>query len=169
MDVRRIEAKLSYDLRLRVLRGGRADAVLSMPQDEHPETAHFGAFMSARDMAPVAVARVAPEPLAHDRLDGSAAIDARGTPIPMHRHWQLRGMASDPDVRGQGYGDAVMRACIEHVRSMRTSAASEPMLMWCNARTTAVGFYERFAMRVVSPEFEIPQIGSHVVMTLCLS
>jgi ribosomal protein S18 acetylase RimI-like enzyme len=36
--------------------------------------------------------------------------------------------------------------------------------LWCNARTSAIGFYEKLGMKVISEEFEIPVIGPHKVM-----
>ena len=72
--------------------------------------------------------------------------------------WRLRGMATDADVRGAGFGAALVAACIEHV------AAAAGAELWCNARMAAVGFYERAGFRVVSDEFQVPGIGPHVVM-----
>jgi GNAT superfamily N-acetyltransferase len=75
--------------------------------------------------------------------------------------WQLRGMAVAPDLRGRGVGQALL-AFLE--ASLR--AGSPPVRqLWCNARTPAVGFYERQGWRVVSEVFEIPTAGPHVRMT----
>ena len=67
-------------------------------------------------------------------------------------------MATEPDVRGVGFGTALVAACVEHV------AAAGGGELWCNARLAAVGFYRRVGFDVVSDEFEIPGIGPHVVM-----
>ena len=67
-------------------------------------------------------------------------------------------MATEADVRGAGFGAALVAACVEHV------AASGGGELWCNARMGAVGFYRRMGFDVVSDEFEIPGIGPHVVM-----
>jgi hypothetical protein len=40
--------------------------------------------------------------------------------------------------------------------------------VWCNARTPARGFYERAGFAVEGEEFELPEIGPHVLMTLAL-
>jgi GNAT superfamily N-acetyltransferase len=72
--------------------------------------------------------------------------------------WRLRGMASDPEVRGAGYGSRALRAAEEHVR------ASGGTSMWCNARVTAQGFYERHGWTPVGEVFEQPHIGAHVQM-----
>ena len=72
--------------------------------------------------------------------------------------WRIRGTATEPDVRGAGYGAALVAACVEH------AAASGGGELWCNARMGAVGFYRRLGFDVVSDEFDIPGIGPHVVM-----
>lgn len=72
--------------------------------------------------------------------------------------WRLRGMATEPDVRGAGFGTALLAACMEHV------AASGGGELWCNARVPAVGFYQRAGFEVVSEAFDIAGIGPHVVM-----
>ena len=40
--------------------------------------------------------------------------------------------------------------------------------MWCNARTPAVGFYQRHGWVVASEEFEVKTAGPHFKMTLKL-
>jgi ribosomal protein S18 acetylase RimI-like enzyme len=76
--------------------------------------------------------------------------------------WRIRGMATAPAARGKGAGSAVLDALLGH------AAAAGARRIWCNARTAARGFYERAGFRVVSEEFELPMIGPHVVMELCL-
>ena len=72
--------------------------------------------------------------------------------------WRIRGMATEPDVRGAGYGAALVAACVEH------AAAAGGGELWCNARMGAVGFYRRMGFDAVSDEFDIPDIGPHMVM-----
>jgi GNAT superfamily N-acetyltransferase len=72
--------------------------------------------------------------------------------------WRVRGMASAPHARGRGAGTAVLAALLEHAKSHGA------LRVWCNARTPARSFYERAGFRVVSDEFELPDIGPHVVM-----
>ena len=69
---------------------------------------------------------------------------------------QLRGMATDPAVRGQGYGAALLDAAV---------AAGAT---WCNARLTAEGFYARHGWRRVGEEFVTADTGLvHVRMERC--
>jgi GNAT superfamily N-acetyltransferase len=77
--------------------------------------------------------------------------------------WRIRGMATTPAARGGGAGSAVLGALLEH------AAERGARLVWCNARTPARAFYERGGLRVISEEFELPDIGPHVVMELRLT
>jgi GNAT superfamily N-acetyltransferase len=67
---------------------------------------------------------------------------------------QLRGMAVAPAARGGGVGLTLVRA-IE---------AAHPEGLWCNARVSALGFYEGAGWRVISETFDIPGVGPHVKM-----
>ncbi|MCA1690793.1 MAG: GNAT family N-acetyltransferase [Actinobacteria bacterium] len=111
------------------------------PGDDHPSTVHLGAFLE-------------------DQLVGIASLYAerRGTGKAEGPGWRLRGMASSPEVRGRGVGRALLHACVEHVA--RRGGGE----LWCNARMPAVPFYATSGFEVVSEQFDIPDIGPHVVM-----
>ena len=72
--------------------------------------------------------------------------------------WRVRGMATAPAYRGRGAGAAILDALLEHARSQGATR------VWCNARTPALGLYERAGFERESDEFEIPGIGPHFVM-----
>ncbi len=72
--------------------------------------------------------------------------------------WRVRGMATAEDARGQGAGTAVLDALVRHANERGASR------VWCNARTPARSLYERAGFRAVSDEFQLPEIGPHVVM-----
>jgi ribosomal protein S18 acetylase RimI-like enzyme len=72
--------------------------------------------------------------------------------------WRVRGMATASDARGNGAGSAVLDALVAH------AIANGATRVWCNARTPALSLYERAGFRVVSEEFEIPEIGPHFAM-----
>jgi ribosomal protein S18 acetylase RimI-like enzyme len=74
--------------------------------------------------------------------------------------WRVRGMATAPVARGRGVGAAVLAALVGH------ATAHGARRVWCNARTPARSLYERAGFRVVSDEFELPDIGPHLVMEL---
>jgi GNAT superfamily N-acetyltransferase len=62
-------------------------------------------------------------------------------------------MAVDPSYQRGGVGRAVLAVAVDAARR-----AGAPLL-WANARSTAVGFYERLGWRVVGPEFETADTG----------
>lgn len=72
---------------------------------------------------------------------------------------QLRGMAVAPDRRGAGIGALVFAAAL----GIADSRGDE--LIWCNARTSAVGFYERLGLRTEGAEFTFSETGiAHYLM-----
>lgn len=142
IDVRAIAARETWTLRQRVLRPHQRLEEMNFPGDSAPDTVHFGAFDGPRL---VGIASLYRAPMkGYD--DGRA--------------WQLRGMATDATVRGKGFGDVLMRRCVEHV------IAAGGVLLWCNARVSALGFYERHGLKTVGEPFELPGIGPHNVMML---
>jgi predicted GNAT family N-acyltransferase len=76
--------------------------------------------------------------------------------------WQLRGMATSAGARGTGAGRALVTEGLARV------AAGGGDLVWCDARLTAVGFYERMGFAVVTEEFVKPEGGPHLGMVIAL-
>ena len=72
--------------------------------------------------------------------------------------WRLRGMATRADLQGKGIGSMVLKAALEHV------GTEGGELIWCNARVSALAFYERAGFRTWGEPWEIPGHGPHVVM-----
>jgi GNAT superfamily N-acetyltransferase len=76
--------------------------------------------------------------------------------------WRVRGMATRPEARGRGAGSAILDKLVDHARAHGATR------VWCNARTPAISLYARAGFAVTSDEFEIAEIGPHVVMELRL-
>ena len=151
MDVRLISAAETRPLRGTVLRPGQPPANLIYPGDDAPDSFHAGAFV---DGELVGIATVYPEPMprAPDASDEAAqALDPDNA-------FRLRGMATRPDLQGQGIGRATLQRCIDYVRDAGAD------VLWCNARTTALPFYAPFGFQTLGDEFEIEGIGPHYVM-----
>lgn len=72
--------------------------------------------------------------------------------------FRLRGMATDPEYRAQGFGQILLQHGMGHLRDLRAD------LLWCNARQRAFSFYERMGFFYHGPLFEMSQIGPHKVM-----
>ena len=139
--VDKVSAAETHALRHAVLRPHEAIGAMAFAGDDHADAGHFAARL---DGGIVGVVSVTPEPRANDDAPGQ---------------WRLRGMATAAGHRGSGVGSKLVAAVIEHCRGRGGR------VVWCNARTTAAGFYERHGFRRVGGEFELPDIGPHVVMT----
>lgn len=142
VTVDEVAPEVTYELRGAILRPNGGE--ITWDGDDDPGTFHLAAH--APDGTVVGVVRFSPascpwRPLA-------------ATP------WQLRGMATDETVRGSGAGRAMVRDGLERV------AARGGDLVWCDARTSAAGFYERMGFTVVTDEFDKPGIGPHVGMVI---
>lgn len=134
LQVRTARVDEIFPLRHAVLRPGRPSSSSVYPGD--PRAVHIGAW---NDGALVGCATVFPDPWAG--------------PPPEPKAWRLRGMAVDPTRQGSGVGREVLAAAVAAARD-----AGAPML-WANARSTAVGFYERCGWRVLGGEFITPDTG----------
>lgn len=155
--VRIIPAHATHALRQMVLRPHQPIEEMRYAGDDDAQTVHFGAFDDAGELRAIASLYRSPIGKAGAAATG---FDAR---IREQDHWQFRGVASVPEVRGRGFGRLVQAALTDHARSHGCG------LLWCNARLSAVGFYEAFGMRIASGVFEIPGIGPHVVMFVHLA
>ena len=72
--------------------------------------------------------------------------------------WLLRGMATLPEVRGLGYGAALVRSGCSYVASHHGTK------LWCDARETAAGFYNKMGFKIKGNRFDIPPTGLHYRM-----
>lgn len=75
--------------------------------------------------------------------------------------WQLRGMATRRDLQRRGIGSDLLTAAVP---ALHTEFGERPV--WCNARCSAVGFYQRHGWQVVSAVFDVPDVGPHVRMRI---
>jgi predicted GNAT family N-acyltransferase len=84
-----------------------------------------------------------------DRVVGTCLVLPRPYPLrpELDGAWQLRGMATAAELRGQGIGADLLAAAIEEIRRR------DGRLVWCDARTSAVGFYRRHEFVAEGEEF----------------
>ena len=77
--------------------------------------------------------------------------------------WRVRGMATQPHARGRGAGTQILDRLVQY------AIAHGAGRVWCNARTSALGLYQRAGFVVASDEFEPPHIGPHYRMELSVT
>ncbi len=137
VDLHSISAVETRLLRSAVLRPFQSPEELVYFGDDAPDTLHIGAFHNGELVGIATVCR--------DPLPGGVDPDV----------WRLRGMATIAQVRGRGYGRALLERCIEHV------ANRGGKLLWCNGRKSAAGFYRALGFEVSGGEFEVTGTGPH--------
>jgi GNAT superfamily N-acetyltransferase len=142
MQVRRISTEECMPLRSQVLRPFHPLEDCQYPLDS--QAVHFGAFAAG---ALVAIVTAHPE---HSKL------------FPVRGQWRIRGMATEPEFQGRGYGGEALEALLAWARSERL-----PMF-WCNAREKAIPFYLRHGFSIQSELFDIAGIGPHKIMKILL-
>jgi predicted GNAT family N-acyltransferase len=119
-----------YALRFDVLRRDTPSDNVDFPYDRDPETVH----LAIRDGSGTVIAASTwtPRPFP-DRPDAAAV--------------QLRGMAVSADHRGRGLGAAMIATGLDHARRRGS------MLVWANARDSALEFYVSNGFAVVGEGF----------------
>jgi predicted GNAT family N-acyltransferase len=144
VTVEEVTPQVTYPLRRAVLRPDGGE--VAWAGDEDPTTFHLAARTGERV---VGVVRFSPAPCPWRPRTNAP--------------WQLRGMATDPAVRGSGAGRALV------VDGLARVAARGGDLVWCDARGTAAAFYERMGFTVVTEAYDKPGIGPHIGMLIALS
>lgn len=143
IDVRRVRAELTHGLRHRVLRPHQTLAEMDYDGDEDATTLHLAAFCPASAAEPA----------------GVVTFNRAGLPIdPRPGDYRLRGMAVDAAWQGRGVGKALV------LHGLQAVGEAGGRRVWCNARLTATGFYERLGMHAVGQTFDIAGIGGHIRM-----
>lgn len=138
----------THALRHSVLRPHQPLGEMVYPGDDLGSTIHLAAYASHG---------VSPVPI------GIVTMSVERFPVdPCEGDYRLRGMAVDPGYRGRGVGMALLRAGLDAARE------AGGQRVWCNARMSAIGFYERMGMIRIGPPFEIEGVGTHERMVVSL-
>jgi GNAT superfamily N-acetyltransferase len=137
------------DLRHRILRHGQSLESARFPQDNNPLTLHLATFSvnGAGEKIGAAACCVTFIPSEHK---GDFA-------------YQLRGMVTDLRYQGCGLGKDILKFAEIAIRNTHPSGIGLTVL-WCHARVSAVGFYEKQDWSAISEEIDIPNCGMHRIM-----
>ena len=140
---------LFRSLRSSVLRHDTPTKVVGFAEDDWPGVVHLGVY-DDRAVPPSLVAtstwvpRAFEDPVTHEVTD---------------RAVQLRGMATDRALQGQGIGGILLDSAVDRMR------AAGFVVAWARARDAALGFYTRHGFVVRGDGFvdEGTQLPHHIV------
>jgi len=140
MKVRQVDTDDTFNIRKEVLRPDGTIEECSFEGDNNESTFHLGAYID-------------------DNLASVASFYLDNHPkIKDAYQFRLRGMATLPQFRKRGLSQALLQTAFPLIKQNNIET------LWCNARTSAQGFYEKVGFEVVSDVFDIPDVGPHVVM-----
>ncbi len=137
VEMRSVDVEAILDLRHRILRA-----------DKPFEAAHFDCDDAAQHFAAIEADKVV------------ACLSFVENPLGDDAGWQLRGMACDASCQGKGIG----KQLLSYAENIIANDA-ENILLWCNAREKAVGFYQRCGWEIISDIFDIEHVGPHFKMS----
>jgi GNAT superfamily N-acetyltransferase len=145
MNIKEILSAETLSIRNAVLRPGMNISACVFEGDDLSSTKHFGAFSEENDL--VGIVSIFYKD--HD------AIETKNV-------FQIRGMASSKSYRGHGVGRLLLSAVESYAKKQGA------ILIWANARTSAIGFYTKLGYSLASEEFHIKGVGSHNLVTKLL-
>jgi GNAT superfamily N-acetyltransferase len=137
-EVRRVAAEALYDLRRRVLRADNPEVSVAYVRDTEVTSIHYAGILDGRIVV-------------------SASLYPSESPInPELKTYQLRYVATDFDVQGNGLGTLVLDVVEDELKSLGVEQ------IWANGRDTALDFYRALNWQLVegsehlSPETKLP-------------
>ena len=139
-SIQKINSTETYPVRHIVLRAGKPIESCQFNGDELGSTHHFGYYLNNQIIGVISLFEI----------DNSLFI--------AQRPFQIRGMAVLPTYQKQGIGEALVKEAEKFCTTQKAD------LIWFNARTTAVGFYQKMGYEIVGSEFEINEVGPHFLM-----
>lgn len=141
LRIQKIDLTSNYPLRQAVLRPGKPPESCLFAGDDLPSTTHWGAYVG-------------------EDLAGILSVYEQSHPsFSENNQFQLRGMAVLPNYQGQSIGKQLLLAVENAIFT------TQDVRIWCNARSSAVGFYALLGYETVGDEFDIPSVGPHFIMT----
>jgi predicted GNAT family N-acyltransferase len=139
LSIKTTEASAILKVRLDILRKGMTLDDCHFSGDNNPESIHFAA-------------------LDNDKIIGCCTLTVNPQSAIKNSYYQLRGMAVLDNYQGMGVGQKLLHAAEAKLIKLGNK------VLWFNARTSAVGFYQKYGYQVLGNEFEIEGVGPHYKM-----
>lgn len=142
MKVLRISAQDTYPIRQQVLIPTHELKKAKFENDDDEDISfHLGAFVNSK------------------LVSVASFYYERNSIFEDLHQYQLRGMATLPENRGQGLSSELLTTAFPIIKQNLCT------LLWCNARESAIGFYEKVGfIKKNSDSFDIEDIGPHILM-----
>ena len=142
MKVLRISALDTYPIRQQMLVPDHSLSKAKFENDDDEDVSfHLGAFVESQ------------------LVSVASFFYERNILFPDLHQYQLRGMATLSGFQNQGLSSELLNMAFPIIKQNFCT------LLWCNARVPAIGFYEKVGFIKANEHiFEIPEIGSHILM-----
>ncbi|MBN4076538.1 GNAT family N-acetyltransferase [Gemmatimonas aurantiaca] len=148
LEIRLLTASDVRQMRHTVLRPHQPPEKLIYPKDDISQTFHLGGYIDGLQVG-----------IASFLYDDHSEI-----PDPGYQY-RIRGMATLPKYRSNKIGAKLVEEGLRIIKQNFSEAPEEKMQrVWCNARESAFGFYERCGFQTLGGMFEIEGIGPHKIM-----
>ncbi|MDP3312422.1 GNAT family N-acetyltransferase [Lutibacter sp.] len=138
ITIKKITAQDTYPIRLEVLRKN-IPLPFQFNGDLDDTTFHLGAFNN-------------------DKLISVSSYMKESNNLFNGSQYQLRGMATLVEYQGKGVGKLMLENAISIIEEKNID------FLWCNARISAVNFYEKLGFKTVGEIFQINYVGEHYAM-----
>lgn len=138
--IKKITAVATFEIRQPVLRNGKPLETCFFLGDDLPSTNHYGIYEK------------------HILVGVISSFQNNNSLFAPENQAQIRAMAVLNNFQKKGYGKLVLEHCENILQKEKRS------LIWFNARTNAVGFYEKLGYKTIGNPFNIEDIGIHYVM-----
>ena len=136
--IKKISTKDTYLIRKEILRKN-IDLPYKLQGDVDMDTFHLGAFKN-------------------EKIVGVVSFMKPQKSTFKEPQYQLRGMATALEVRGEGYGGKLVDKGFEILKKQNVE------IVWCNARVKAVEFYQKKGFKIIGESFDIEKVGKHYKM-----
>ena len=140
MEVKRISANDTYQIRQMMLRQGKPITSCHFDSDEDEQTFHLGAFTDGK------------------LVSVASFFFKNNNSFEIENQYQLRGMATLENFQRKGLSRELLNVAFPVIKQNFCD------LLWCNARIEARPFYETVGFKAVGEVFEIEGVGPHILM-----
>jgi len=138
--IKEITVEKTYPIRHQILRPHQSIDDCKYNGDRDNYTKHFGIYLNNKLVGIVSIYK-------------SSLNHFQGK-----NGWQIRAMATDVSIRKKGYAKKLLKKAEDY--TIKNGAN----YIWCNARISALGFYEKNDYKIYGKEFYVEDIGQHYIM-----